>query len=143
MGTLDIPVPSFFNPTQAHDGILMSDEFWPVLWVKFSGAVSLEQVMKWLAEMDEALNRAQSYVIVMENGSLIDFPQEGKKHQVLWFKSNREAVATHCRGIVRIVRDQVQADKLLRPQVQNAFPCPMKVVMSVDEAVSVAGELLE
>ncbi len=138
-----MPVPSFIHPSQPYNGILMSDEFWPVLWVKFSGTVSVEQVIEWLAEMDQALYRAQPYVIVMENGSLIDFPQEGKKHQVLWFKSNREAVASHCRGIVRIARDQLQAEKLLRPQVQNAFPCPMKVVMSVDQAVSAAGKLLE
>ncbi|WP_020407129.1 hypothetical protein [Hahella ganghwensis] len=135
-------VPPFISLTQQYHGIQISDEYWPVLWVRFSGNVTLHQVEEWLVSMDQALQRGEPYVIVMENGALLDFPLEGKKQQVLWFKANREAVASQCRGIVRIARDQIQADKLLRPQVQAAFPCPMKVVMSVEQALTMVDDLL-
>ncbi len=135
-------VPSAFNYPNHSGGIVVNDEHWPFLWVRFTGVVSMPDVDQWLELMDQALERARPYVMVMENSSLSDFPLEGKKHQVLWFKSNRRQVAAHCRGIVRIARDQQQADKLLRPQVQKAFPCPMRVVFTFDEALRVGIDLL-
>ena len=135
-------LPGSLNPQGSNDGITVSAEHWPFLWVQFTGVVTVDHVQQWLLEMDKALERAVPYVMVMENGSLIDFPQEGKKNQVLWFKSHRDQVATYCRGIVRIARDRQQADKLLRPQVQKAFPCPLRVVYTVEEAFRTGAELL-
>lgn len=99
----------------------------------YRGKVGLKEVESWAQDMETIIASGKSFVVMTENAQLEDFEPEGRKHQVLWFKQNKPALAECCLAIVRVARDDLQAEKLARPQLQKAFPFPLIVVENPQE----------
>ena len=106
-----------------------------LIYTHYHGKVSEQEVVKWSKSMVEINQQSQKFIVITDNTHLEHFDQEGRKHQVLWFKQQKETLSSRCLGIIRIARDDLQAERLNRPQMQKAFPCPLLVVGNLEEAL--------
>ena len=89
--------------------IVITDKTYPLVYVHFQGASTLENTQNFLARFDEWLSCRESFSIIlrqtaMENESL---PAE-EHHQVhraiaQWAKQNKPSVANYCVGMAMVI----------------------------------------
>ncbi len=112
----------------------------PVIWVRAEAEPGAAQ--HWQAEMDALLAYGQPFVFVMES-----HPPESqavRKTRALWFKRNKAALLSVCRGVIAVEEDALKR-ALLMPQailMGKTFGIGMEIVSSKEDAVKVASRLL-
>lgn len=99
---------------------------------------------QWQVEMDDLLAGAEPFVIIFEQDQLEE-AHEDRKARGLWLKRNKQALVGMCIAVIAIEPDAVT--RVLREAqsalATRAFGITSKVVGSEDDAVRVAGELLQ
>lgn len=123
--------------------IVITDKTYPLVYVHFQGASTLENTQNFLARFDEWLLRQKSFSLILrqteiENDSVPE-EEHTKVHRAIaqWAKQNKPRIANYCIGMAMVIdsTEAFEAEKNKIPKMINGmFGCSGKAFQTEDLA---------
>jgi hypothetical protein len=89
------------------NGITFDDSLWPLLVVKFSGAVSNAQIEEYLAKRGSYLARRQKHVLIYDTASFRVLTNEQRQRQINWLKERAALLKETSLGSALVITSPV------------------------------------
>ena len=110
---------------------------WPLLRVRFAGAITDHEFERYLADLDAILNRGERYacVIVTEKNAPMTKSRHAKM-QAHWMASREESLRTQCLGLSFVLASSVLRGAYKAILWMQPIPIPHQVCKHVPDAVA-------
>jgi len=109
----------------------------PILVIYFDGPMSLEATHKLLVYLDQQLDAAVSFGLVMVSNNEAQHQKGAAKAQKQWLQANRSRMGATCRGIA-VVTQSSKFITLYKPianqMIQRMYHCPGRLFTDLGEA---------
>lgn len=116
----------------------------PIVQIRVPANGEPDRVTRFHAALDWLIARERAFVVVFEGaGDEENEPPADRTERALWFKANMERFAARCCGMIYIEPDDTKRAEWQRRAVAmaSAFPVPMVIAKSTEEALSEAAKL--
>ncbi|BAY84419.1 hypothetical protein NIES267_39150 [Calothrix parasitica NIES-267] len=121
----------------------INDRTWPIVYVHFDGARTLEDVQEYLENFENWLSREKEFSLIINqnNAEIADSnsSKEVKKIEMQWIHENKPRIAKYCSNIAMVVDSDEMLSKMqpMAPKVvEHMFGCSGQAFSSMQEAES-------
>lgn len=123
--------------------LTVNDKTWPIVYVNFDGARTLEDVQDYLQNFDNWLSREEKFSLIINqtNAEIADSnsSKEVKKIEMQWINENKPRIAKYCSNIAMVVDSDEMLSKM-QPMaakvVEHMFGCSGQAFGVIQEAES-------
>lgn len=123
--------------------LTINDKTWPLVYVNFDGARTLEDVQEYLQNFDDWLSREEKFSLIINqtNAEIADSnsSKEVKKIEMQWIHENKPRITKYCSNIAMVVDSDKMLSKMqpMAPKVvEQMFGCLGQAFGSIQEAES-------
>ncbi|NJM22187.1 MAG: hypothetical protein HC907_27475 [Richelia sp. SM1_7_0] len=121
--------------------LTINDKTWPIIYVNFDGARTLEDVEEYLQNFENWLSREEQFSLIINqtNAEIADSnsSKEVKKIEMQWIHENKPRIAKYCSNIAMVVDwdEMLSKMKTMVPKVvEQMFGCSGQAFGSIQEA---------
>ncbi|VEP18294.1 conserved hypothetical protein [Hyella patelloides LEGE 07179] len=123
--------------------IVITEEKYPIIYVHFKGAATLENTQNFLARFSEWLSRSESFSLILRQTSIekesVPAEESKKFHLAIaqWAKQNKPQIAQYCIGMAMVIDspEALKEQQVKLPKTINSlFGCSGQAFATNTEA---------
>ena len=107
----------------------------PLLDIRFSEQVTVEEFSQWLQVITGYFEREQDFVLLMQTEPNTIFPERYRAFQGKWFKQYKQQFYRYCAALIRIAQDEVDQQRMDTPALRQAWKVPYFVALRKSDAI--------